>query len=322
MPVRTESEFDPSVWLRSGHLNTIYSGLLRTVERPDYVEERVEVPDGDFVDVAWARQGSSRLAVLCHGLEGNAYRTYMTGMARGLLGAGWDVLTWNYRGCSGEPNRFARSYHSGHTDDLRYLLTRARPDYDVLAAVGFSLGGNMVLKYLGEEGDRALADMAAALSVPCDLAASSAYLERPAARLYMSRFMRTLKPKVREKARLFPGEVPLDGLDAMRTFRDFDNVYTGPLNGFRDADDYWARCSSKAFLADIRRPTLILNAQDDPFLPPACFPVRAATESRQVTLEMPRHGGHVGYAESRTAVWSEQRVPAYFAEVLGEKSPV
>lgn len=286
-------------------MNTLAGGLLRRVPVPSYRRERLELEDGDFLDLDWLEEGGGRLVILSHGLEGSSRRVYMSGMARALATKGFDVLAWNYRGCSGEPNRLLRSYHSGATEDLAAVVAHAAIRYESISLVGFSLGGNMTLKYLGECGDRTRAERAVVFSVPCDLASSSRYLARLPARPYMARFMRSLRDKVREKAEMFPGQVPLDGLDRMGTFAEFDEAYTAPWNGFLGAEDYWARASSLPYLQQIRRPTLMVQAWDDPFLPPACYPHREAEGSAYLSLLTTRHGGHVGFIGTGGSAWSE-----------------
>lgn len=313
----------PPPLLRNGHAQTVWAGLFRRVAGVAYRRERIETPDGDFLDLDWCRGGAPRLAVLSHGLEGDTGRPYVRGMARALSRFGWDVLAWNYRGCSGEPNRRVFFYHSGATADLdvvvRHALATGR--YAAAALVGFSLGGNLTLKYVGERGgglDPRLR-AAVALSVPCDLAAGADHLARPANAVYMRRFLRALAAKVRAKAERFPGEVDVAGLAGLRTFHDFDGCYTAPLHGFRDAHDYWRRCSSKAFLGGIRIPTLLVNASDDPFLPPACYPVDEARGHPYLRLEVPAHGGHLGFVAfgGDGLYWSERRAAAFLEEATG-----
>jgi predicted alpha/beta-fold hydrolase len=230
------------------------------------------------------------------------------------LGESWDILSWNYRGCSGEPNRLLRSYHSGATEDLRTVLGHTA-SYDQVALVGFSLGGNLVVKYLGEEGAAAAYRISGAvvMSVPADLAAGSFHLADWTNAHYMRRFMRSLRSKIRAKATLFPGALDLAGLESMRTFEAFDDRYTAPLHGFRDAADYWAKCSCGPFVESVRVPVLWLSSEDDPFLPEVCYPRDACSASPFVFLECTRWGGHVGFLQSlRTAEsWSEQRTAAW-----------
>lgn len=307
------SAYTPPVGFSNPHLQTIVAGRLRRVDGPGYTRERIETPDGDFLDLDWARVDVERVVIISHGLEGSAERAYVRGMARALNRHGWDALAWNLRGCSGEPNRQLRLYHSGATDDLDAVVQHALQRYDEVALVGFSLGGNLTLKYLGEQGDAAPVARAVAFSVPVDLAASSAALGRWENGLYMRYFLRSLRGKVRAKAAQFPDAVSTDGLGSISDFRGFDDRYTAPLHGFADAADYWHRSSSRHFLDAIRVPTLLVNAADDPFLAPPCYPTEVARQSEHLTLEVPTHGGHVGFVRfgADGEYWSEQRAAEF-----------
>ncbi len=313
MPLIDSPTYIPPFWLRGGHLQTIHPALFRRVPLITGERERIETPDGDFLDLDWNRsRGVDRVAILSHGLEGGSRDTYMQGMAAALVRAGWEVAAWNCRGCSGEPNRLLRSYHSGATEDLAsvvgHVLRLGR--HRRVALIGFSLGGNITLKYLGDLGESLdpRVDRAVAFSVPCDLASSSRALESRANRIYMDRFMVNLRAKIRVKMRMFPGELSDAGLDAMRTFREFDGAYTAPLHGYRDAEDYWARASSKPALGRIAIPALLVNARNDPFLPRECFPEEIARASESFYLETPRHGGHIGFRSfDGREYWSESR---------------
>lgn len=263
--------------------------------------ERLELADGDFLDLEWRREATDRLAILSHGLEGDAGASYIQGMAGALVRRGWDVLAWNYRGCSGEMNRLPRFYHSGATEDLEAVIEHALKVHPAnqIDLVGFSLGGNLTLKYLGERGESVSPRLgrAVAFSVPCDLACSSRKLDTAFNReVYMRRFIRTLADKVRRKHLMFPEAMDPSGLDAIRTFREFDDRYTAPLHGFRDANDYWERSSSKPFMEGIRVPSLLVNAENDPFLGPGCYPREQAARNSLFMLEVPKNGGHVGFS--------------------------
>lgn len=311
MPLLETSSYRSPPGFRNPHLQTIWAGKLRRVEAPAYRRERIETPDGDFLDLDRVETGARRAVVISHGLEGSAGRTYVRGMARALARRGWDVVAWNFRGCSGEANRLLQLYHSGATEDLDAVVQRVLPDYDMVSLVGFSLGGNLTLKYLGEaERDPRIA-AAATFSVPVDLAASSVALGRPQNALYMTYFLQSLRAKVLRKAEQFPDEVDVAGLRRIRTFHQFDDRYTAPLHGFLDAADYWARSSSRQFLPGIRIPTLLVNAADDPFLAPECFPRAEAAASTHFYLEVPRHGGHVGFVVHGGEYWSETRAASF-----------
>lgn len=320
MPLIRESAYDPgSAYLRNGHVQTLYPVLLRPKPPVDYRRERLELPDGDFLDLDWSLaagpggERARRVALVIHGLEGHSHRKYVQGMVRALNAAGWDCCAMNHRGCSGEPNRLARFYHSGETDDPHAALCHALAagGYARAAMVGFSMGANQILKYLGEDPDRVPAELAAAVTVsaPCDLGACARVLESGFSRLYQAYLMHSLKAKVRAKHEAFPAELPVDRLARMRTFREFDDTYTAPLSGYADAADYYARCSSLPVVSAVRVPVLVLNAQDDPFLAPECYPRDQALASAWVYLETPARGGHVGFALNGAGgpYWSELR---------------
>ncbi len=313
MPLIPESTYRPPCLLSNGHLQTLYPPLFRRLDSSFYRRERIGTPDDDFLDLDWARRGSGRIAILSHGLEGDSRRSYMVGMARMLNRRGWDALAWNYRSCSGEINRRLRMYHNGSIDDLdtvvRHVLGTGR--YERAALIGFSLGGNLTLVYLGSMGrspDRRITN-AVTFSVPCDLHAGARELARFRNRVYMNQFLRSLREKIRQKAAAMPGLISDAGFDRIRNFKDFDDRYTAPLHGFANAEDYWTRCSSAAFIPVISVPTLIVNARNDPFLSDGCYPVDAAAGSDFVFLEMPRSGGHVGFVQfdRNGHYWSERR---------------
>jgi uncharacterized protein len=319
LPIIRSSSYRPPLFLANGHLLTIYPNLCREVEGVRYRRQRIRTPDDDFLDLDRSTVGATRVALLAHGLEGNATRPYMLGMVRALNLQGWDAVVWNFRGCSGEPNRKLRFYHSGDTQDLQTVLTRVLPDsrYGTAALIGFSLGGNVILKYLGEHalGLHPAIRAAVAFSVPCDLAASATKMARPENALYMRRFMRLLHGKILAKMQLFPGEIDDRGFSRMRTFKDFDEHYTAPLHGFKSALDYWNKASSKPLLARIAVPTLLVNAVDDPFLAPPCYPYQEAMVNPHLFLETPKAGGHVGFVSFRSGgkYWSESRAIAFLS---------
>lgn len=273
----------------------------------------------------WQKRGSQRLAILSHGLEGDVDAGYIRGMAAALGAAGWDVLAWNFRGCGAEPNRLLRFYHSGETGDLGALIRHAAPGYpEGVALVGFSLGGNLTLKYLGEGGAHPAVIGGAAVSAPIDLAACARKLDsRWDNRVYVRRFLQTLVAKVEAKAVRFPGELDVGGIRRIRSFQEFDDRYTARLHGFRDAADYWAQSSARQFLPGIEVPALLINARDDPFLPPECFPVAEAEASARFFLEAPEHGGHVGFVDFAEGwqgrTWAERRVVEFLGEAAGRK---
>lgn len=323
MPLIEQSSYKAPFGFFNGHLQTIYPALIRKVAQVTTEHERITTPDGDFLDLIWTKAPhAERLAILTHGLEGSAHAAYVQGMARALAKAGWSVLTWNFRNCSGEPNHRLRSYHSGAIDDLQTVIehTKRTAQFEQIALVGFSLGGNLTLKLLGDTAAQLdpRIQAAVALSVPCDLASSSERLEHITNRLYMRRFLKSLRFKVREKIQRFPGKITDEGLDQMRTFREFDGAYTAPIHGFKSADDYWQQCSCTAKLQDINIPTLLINALDDPFLTPSCYPIEKARNSEFFHLEIPKKGGHIGFVQffQNKTYWSEQRTVEFLETAL------
>ncbi len=323
MPI-VASHFRPPAFLSNGHLQTILPVLLPRRITLDFSRKRLELDDGDFLDLDWARSGNGDLAIISHGLEGSSSQSYVRGMAATLRASNWDVLAWNFRGCSGTPNRLLRAYHSGDTPDLAAVIAHAARDYQRIALVGFSLGGNVTLKYLGEAPPHAAVIGAAAISVPLDLASSARALDqRRANRLYLRRFIGPLVEKIEAKARAFPGQLDTAGVRDIRKFAEFDGRFTAPMHGFRDADDYWTRASARQFLPGIAVPTLILNARNDPFLTTDSLPFAEAAENFALFLEVPASGGHVGFLDFAHGLqpWSERRVAAFFAE-LKQTAPV
>lgn len=289
--------------------------------------ERVDTDDGDFVDLDWlaapAAAGAPLLLVL-HGLEGNARSHYVQGLLAHARAAGWRGVVLNFRSCSGEPNRRPRFYHSGDTADLDHvvrLLVAREPDVR-LGLVGVSLGGNVLLKWLGEQGAGAPAQAVAAVgvSVPFDLARCAAAMDRGLARrVYTARFLATMRAKAVGKAAVFPGFVDLEAVRRARTFAAYDRAVTAPLHGFADEVDYWRRSSSARYLERIRRPTLLLSALDDPFVPRAALPAPSSLPPA-VRLETTPRGGHAGFLEGRwpwrVTSWAERRAMAFLGAVL------
>lgn len=321
MALIQNSTYQAPSWLPGGHIQTMYPAMFRKLAPIASRVERLELMDGDFIDLEWSEQGGTRLAILSHGLEADMHAGYVRGMALALLRRGWDVLRWNFRGCGGMPNRLLRMYHSGATEDLRAVVSHAVGCHSarLIDLIGFSLGGNLVLKYLGERPEEVPLRVggAVAFSVPCDLACSSRQLARFSNRLYMERFLMSLRAKIRAKHRMFPGQLNPSGLDAVRTFQEFDDRFTAPIHGFRDAEEYWARNSSRPFLPFITHPTLLINAANDPFLGHDCYPREEAAGSEFFHFESPAEGGHVGFPthSNRGEYWSESRAAEFLLTI-------
>jgi predicted alpha/beta-fold hydrolase len=279
-------------WLPGGHLQTIYAAL-RPPPRVRLERARWDSPDGDFIDVDFAgERNAPRILAVFHGLEGCSDSHYARAIAAHAARRGWRVAIPHWRGCSGEPNRKPRAYHSGDTEEVDWLLRQLRPE----AAIGISLGGNALLKWLGERGAQARLRRAAAVSAPIDLPAAGHALDRGLNRLiYTRHFLGTLRPKSLAKLERFPGLYDAAKVRAARGFREFDNTVTAPLHGFRDVDHYWSAASSGPWLEHIRVPTLLLNARNDPFLPEQALLGAARKAAACVVLEFPRTGGHVGF---------------------------
>lgn len=307
--------YKPPFFLINGHFETIYPALFRSVVCKPYQRERILTDDDDFLDLDWLKEGSEQLVIISHGLEGNTRRAYVRGLARALHMAGFDVLTWNYRGCSEEMNRQLRFYHSGSTDDLDRVVQHAiSKGYKTLRLAGFSLGGNLTLKYLGEARHRPEAiRQAVAYSVPLDLYTSCQTISKPANRLYALKFLHSLKKKIRRKANLYK-ELDTRHLNKIKTLKEFDDNYTAPLHGFNNAIHYYETCSSIRFLENIKVPTRIINARNDPFLSPECFPVEKLRNHPSVQLLCPERGGHVGFAQfnANDVYWSEVQAVEFF----------
>ena len=328
MPLIAPSTYRPPPLISNGHLQTILPSLIRRVNGVTYQRERIATPDDDFLDLDWSsRSPHSRLVVLCHGLEGSTAAAYMKGMVRVFTRSGWSALGINFRGCSGTLNHRLRSYHSGATDDLATVLdhVRRKTAYRAIGLIGFSLGGNLLLKYLGEQGRalRPFVSWAAAVSVPCDLKGGAQTMARPACRIYMMRFLRTLCAKARAKADRFGGQLRAEDFRGLRTFQQFDDRYTAPAHGFKDAEDYWRRCSARFFVDRIRIPTLLINARNDPFLDAGCYPLSQARRSAWLHLEIPPSGGHVGFVAPclQGDFWHERRILTFAEEQARHVQP-
>lgn len=322
MAVIDVSTYQPSMAFRSKHLNTIYRTLFHRINI-NFERKRMETSDGDFMDIDFSKTGSSKLMVIIHGLEGSSSSKYVTALSHISNKQGFDVAAINLRGCSGETNRNLYSYHSGKTDDLAEILAFLdhTESYESYCIVGYSLGGNLLLKYLGEERSDYSSKLKAGIgvSVPCDLKGSSESIAKFWNMVYMQRFLISLKKKTLLKIEQFPDmDLNKEAILNSKNFLDFDNYFTAPVNGFADAEDYWKRNSCKQFLDGIKIPSLLITSLDDPFLSASCIPLKEAKANKYFHLEVTDYGGHVGYNsnfENGSGFWLETRIIEYFETV-------
>ncbi len=315
MPIVT-STYKPPFFFRNGFVSTVYSGLIRRI-KVEQKRERITLSDNDFLDLDWsfATKKTDRVIVMLHGLEGNAQRPYMLGPAKLFNENGVDAVCVNFRGCSGEPNLEYKSYHSGATEDLVDIVKHLieEKDYSEIYFHGISLGANMVLKYLGEQNMiPSQVKGVIAVSVPCDLNGSCKELHTFKNILYHNNFKRHLVNRLKIKQTQHSNMLSIDKIKSIKTLRDFDDVYTSKAHGFIDADDYYKQCSSLQFLSNIKVPTLIINALNDSFLSPECYPIKEAKHNKNLFLEMPIYGGHVGFIKLRGYYYNEKRALEFF----------
>jgi len=319
----TPEPFTPHPKLKGPNAQSISGAYLRNGRGVTFRRERLELPDGDFLDLdfpsvrnfTWQNQDGTPVVLVLHGLEGSAQSSYMFETYRQLAQRGLRSIGVNFRSCSGELNRLPRLYHSGETEDLSLVLRvlQARFPSIPLFAVGFSLGANVLLKYLGEQGEKAPVHAAAVVSPPFDLAAGAHVMEHGWGRVYLGEFLRRLRRKVRAKKALLQDLIDFNGAISARTFHEFDGAATAPLHGFKDAEDYYTRCSSNQFIPKIRVPTLMLRALDDPFFTPTDIPHKAIDTNPCVQAVFTETGGHVGFVEP-SGFWAERQVARFLGE--------
>ena len=317
MPI-IPNTYNPKLLFKNGHFSTIYSALFRDFPRVNQVRERITLRDGDFLDIDWSYPAASknRVAILLHGLEGNAQRSYIQGMAYNLLNENWEIAAVNFRGCSGEINRSYLSYNAGRTNDLEEIIEKIieMDRHKELIIVGFSLGGNLLLKYLGEISSiPKIVKKGIAISAPIYLKGSLESLSKPKNWIYQKYFLLNLRKKYKLKMSLFPDKMNKEDLNKIRSLLDFDNFYTAPAHGFQDAFDYYNKNSSLQFIEHIKIPVLILNAKNDSFLSKECFPFTQAEASKNIFLETPEYGGHVGFYNGDIMYYNEQRTLEFIA---------
>ncbi len=320
------SNFKPAWWLTSSHGQTVYPTLARYISAPVDLVERLELPDGDFIDLAWAINGldsQAPLVILLHGLGGSVESTYAGGFMQAFNRCGWRAVLMHFRGASPEPNRLPRAYHSGDTGDVDYflkLLAQREPNTKK-AVVGVSLGGNVLLKWLGEQGSQTVVNAAVAVSVPFELRLVADRIGRGFSRIYQAYLLRRMKRVFERKKTLFDDDMPqaFKDMDKWQCFWTFDEYVTAPLNGFPHVHDYYREASSRPYIAKIATPTLIIHALDDPFMTPEVVPSEEEL-SKEVTLELSAKGGHVGFImgnlPGKPVYWLEQRIPDYLSQVF------
>ena len=315
------SDFSPTLPFRNHHFNTMYRALL-IKDTCQYFRKRITTWDNDFIDLDFSKKGSNTLALLIHGLEGSSQSNYMASFSNYFNANNIDTVCMNLRGCSGEDNLLLQTYHSGKTDDVAFIVQQLIENYtyENLLIIGFSLGGNLTLKYLGENAKKLPKQIkgAVAISVPIDIGSSERELAKLKNKPYRELFFKTMKNKVLEKSKKFPNfTVNKDKLFKAKKFSELEALYTVPAFGFKNPQDYWKKASSKPYLQHINVPTLLINAKDDMFLGQECFPRAIANNSKYFYLEVPNHGGHVGFINSfnrEENKWLERRAIRFFKE--------
>lgn len=315
-------QFKPAWWLPGPHMQTLWPTLCRREIKSIVLKrERFELDDGDFVDLDWTEKKDGPIVLVLHGLEGSVNSPYAKGMLHAIQQQGWRGVFMHFRGCSGEMNRHPQSYHSGDTKDVAKIVEvlQSREKCKQIAAVGFSLGGNVLLKWLGELGAHTPLCAAVGISVPFELSKTAARIQQGFSRVYQQHFMRTLCRKIRDKFEVRPSPIELPVLEELRSLREFDDKVTAPLHGFASAEDYYQKSSCRQFLKNIAVPTLLLQAKDDPFMTTDLLPEEYEL-SPNVKLELSEQGGHVGFIGGtvpwRPEYWLEKRVPEFLIEHL------
>jgi len=314
-----KSEYNPPWIFKNGHFSTIYSAKLRPTICLAQERERITLPDNDFLDLDWSfsKNSKKRVAILLHGLEGSAQRTYIKAAGFHLVNDNWDVAAVNFRGCSGENNLAYQTYHSGKTDDLETVIQHIleKDNYQEIVLVGFSLGANLLLKYLGERTSLPKEIIkGVAISVPTSLRGSLESLNNLENWIYSTTFLISLRKKYKIKMPLFQDEMSASDLKKIKTLKDFDDIYTSKAHGFKDAYDYYHKNSSNQFIPNIKIPVLILNAKNDSFLDQDCYPYAIAENSKNIYLETPLFGGHVGFHQTNNEYYSEKRTLQFLNE--------
>ncbi|MBN3581991.1 alpha/beta fold hydrolase [Algoriphagus aestuarii] len=313
MPVIPSTYPGPPTFLFNGHLETIVPSIYRKIEGVHYQREKIDTPDGDFLNLDWSKVGSEKLLVISHGLEGDSQRHYVRGLVKLFNQHQIDVMVWNNRTCGGEINNLPILYHHGASYDLETAIKHVlkTSSYQQLFLAGISMGGAQTLKYLGEKGVTLPVEIkkAAVYSTPCNLPSSVATLKLKANLFYKKRFLGKLKKKIIAKGTQFPDLIDLKLLEKINDFDQFDTLITAKLHGFKDAEDFYQSVSADNWMKNINIPTLVLNAKNDPLLGPECYPVDLAKVKPELFLEMPKRGGHTGFVwKGKEFTWAEYRL--------------
>jgi predicted alpha/beta-fold hydrolase len=321
MPI-VESTYIPPYIFRNYHISTIYAAKLRSINPVPQTRERLKLEDGDFIDIDWSYANScssNKVLVILHGLDGNAQRPYVLGLAHHFNHHGWDVAAFNFRGCSGEINKLYRSYNAGASEDLNNVVTYilSNKKYETMAINGFSLGANLLLKYLGEGNDLPEELKAAvAISAPCDLYASLKKLEESRNWIYSTRFIMQLKKQLFLREKHFPEEITKKQIANCSNLYEIDELYTSQAHGYENALEYYEKSSALSFLSNIKTPTLLINAKNDGFLSENSSPSDIAKSNPNFYLETPEYGGHVGFLQNKDATYTEERALEFITSHL------
>ena len=312
------SQFKPAWWLPGAHTQTLWASMTNRFINLEIRRERLELADGDFIDLDWTTHRTGPIVLILHGLQGSSDSNYARGLMQACHAKGWRAIVMHFRGCSGEPNRLARAYHSGETNDLHTvidILHRREPETPICAA-GYSLGGNVLLKWLGEYPVKIPLSAAAAVSVPYELKNGAQQLDTGFSKIYQRHLLKSLLKATLKKQELLEGKIDFVRFQAIKTIYDFDDAVTAPLHGFKDAEEYYSRSSSRQYLKHICLPTLLLHAENDPFMTTKAIPGKEEL-SDCTTLELSASGGHVGFVSGSwpwsTNYWLENRLIEYFS---------
>lgn len=307
--------FKPAWWLNSCHLQTVFPYIFQRKIALNTIRERIELPDADYLDIDWVGEQNNEIIIVLHGLAGSINSPYVRGLMAALDKTGRRSLLMHFRGCSGTPNRLARNYHAGDTQDLDYVIRMIKTRFPAtkISIIGFSLGGNVLLKWLGESNRDHIISSAIAVSVPFDLKNAASRLQTGFSKIYQAHLLNQIKNEILKKKDLICPFVNINSIKAIKNFNQFDELITAPLHGFTNADEYYVTSSCKQYLKTINTPTLIIHAADDPFMSPDCIP-NSNELSSKVTFELCRSGGHVGFISSKLIkpiYWLENRIIQY-----------